>query len=570
MKVTNFHLATTRETPADAEITSHRLMLRCGMVRKLTSGIYTWSPLGLRVLRKVEQVVREEMNRAGALELLMPSVQPAELWEETGRWDQFGPQLLKMTDRGGRQYAFGPTHEEVITDWARQELKSYKQLPATFYQIQTKFRDEIRPRFGVMRSREFIMKDAYSFHIDNDSLQESYEIMHAAYSAIFTRLELNFRAVQADSGAIGGSQSHEFHVLADSGEDLIAFSDMSEYAANTEMAEALPGIDAAPPATKTLQKHATPGCYSIEDVCKALDVEANQTVKTLVVEAEEGIGEGLIALVLRGDHSLNELKAEKLEGVKSPLQLADEEQIKTVIGCGTGSLGPVGLPIPMIVDRSAAVLADFACGANEKGFHSSGINWERDVQATRIEDIRVVVAGDPSPDGNGSLSLLRGIEVGHIFQLGSKYSEAMNAVVLGEDGKAHAMPMGCYGIGVTRIVAAAIEQNHDNRGIIWPLPMAPFQVALLPMNMKKSLRVREAAEALYAELQDAGIDVLFDDRPLRPGVMFNDMELIGIPHRVVVGERGLDAGEIEYRARNESENIQVPLSEIVDYLKQRL
>ena len=566
MKVSNFHLATTRETPADAEIASHRLMLRCGMIRKLTSGIYTWSPLGLRVLRKVEQVVREEMNRAGALEMLMPSVQPEELWEETGRWDQFGPQLLKMTDRGGRQYAFGPTHEEVITDWARQELKSYKQLPATFYQIQTKFRDEIRPRFGVMRSREFIMKDAYSFHIDSDSLQESYEIMHAAYSAIFTRLELNFRPVQADSGAIGGSQSHEFHVLADSGEDLIAFSDISEYAANTEMAEALPGIDTAPAGTESLQKHATPGCHSIEDVCKALDVDAKQTVKTLVVEAEEG----LIALVLRGDHNLNELKAEKLEGVKSPLQMADEEQIKAAIGCGTGSLGPAGLPIPMIVDRSAAVLADFVCGANEKGFHNSGINWGRDVQATRIEDIRVVVAGDPSPDGKGTLSLLRGIEVGHIFQLGSKYSESMNAVVLGEDGKAHAMPMGCYGIGVTRIVAAAIEQNHDDRGIIWPMPMAPFQVALLPMNMKKSLRVREAAEALYEELQAAGIDVLFDDRPLRPGVMFNDMELIGIPHRVVVGERGLDAGEIEYRARNESENVQVPLSEIVNYLKQRL
>lgn len=566
MKVSNFHLATTRETPADAEIASHRLMLRCGMIRKLTSGIYTWSPLGLRVLRKVEQVVREEMNRAGALEMLMPSVQPEELWEETGRWDQFGPQLLKMTDRGGRQYAFGPTHEEVITDWARQELKSYKQLPATFYQIQTKFRDEIRPRFGVMRSREFIMKDAYSFHIDSDSLQESYEIMHAAYSAIFTRLELNFRPVQADSGAIGGSQSHEFHVLADSGEDLIAFSDISEYAANTEMAEALPGIDTAPAGTESLQKHATPGCHSIEDVCKALDVDAKQTVKTLVVEAEEG----LIALVLRGDHNLNELKAEKLEGVKSPLQMADEEQIKAAIGCGTGSLGPAGLPIPMIVDRSAAVLADFVCGANEKGFHNSGINWGCDVQATRIEDIRVVVAGDPSPDGKGTLSLLRGIEVGHIFQLGSKYSESMNAVVLGEDGKAHAMPMGCYGIGVTRIVAAAIEQNHDDRGIIWPMPMAPFQVALLPMNMKKSLRVREAAEALYEELQAAGIDVLFDDRPLRPGVMFNDMELIGIPHRVVVGERGLDAGEIEYRARNESENVQVPLSEIVNYLKQRL
>ena len=566
MKVSQFHLATTRETPAEAEISSHQLMLRCGMIRKLTSGIYVWSPLGLRVLRKVENVVREEMNRAGALEMLMPSVQPAELWNETGRWDQFGPQLLKITDRGGREYAFGPTHEEVITDWARHELKSYKQLPATFYQIQTKFRDEIRPRFGVMRSREFIMKDAYSFHIDDDSLQETYKVMHAAYSAIFTRLELEFRAVEADSGAIGGSQSHEFHVLADSGEDLIAYSDESQYAANTEMAEALPGIDTAPAASKSIQKHATPGCHSIDDVCKALEVTAERTVKTLVVEAEEG----LVALVLRGDHSLNELKAEKLDGIKIPLQLADEDQIKAAIGCGTGSLGPVGLPIPLIIDRSAAVLADFVGGANENGFHISGINWGRDVPADRIEDIRVVVAGDPSPDGKGTLSLLRGIEVGHIFQLGSKYSESMNAVVLGEDGKAHAMPMGCYGIGVTRIVAAAIEQNHDDRGIIWPLPMAPFQVALLPMNMKKSLRVREATEALYTELQAAGIDVLFDDRPVRPGVMFNDMELIGIPHRIVVGERGLDAGEVEYRARNESDNTQIPRTEIVDYLKKRL
>jgi len=566
MKSSQFHLATTRETPADAEIASHRLMLRTGMIRKLTSGIYIWSPLGLRVLRKVEHIVREEMNRAGALEMLMPSVQPAELWEETGRWDQFGPQLLKMTDRNGRQYAFGPTHEEVITDWARQELKSYKQLPATFYQIQTKFRDEIRPRFGVMRSREFIMKDAYSFHIDNASLQQSYDSMHAAYTAIFTRLELTFRAVQADSGAIGGSQSHEFHVLADSGEDYIAYSDSSDYAANTEMAEALPGVDAPPAAGASVQKHATPGCHSIEDVCKKLNVEATQTIKTLIVEADDG----LIALVLRGDHQLNELKAEKIEGIKAPLTMADEEQIKTTIGCGTGSLGPLGLPIPMIVDRSAAVLADFVCGANENGFHNSGVNWERDVTATQIADLRVVVAGDPSPDGKGTLSLLRGIEVGHIFQLGSKYSESMNAVVLGEDGKAHAMPMGCYGIGITRIVAAAIEQNHDDRGIIWPLPLAPFEVVLLPMNMKKSLRVREAAEKLYAELVDAGIDVLFDDRPLRPGVMFNDMELIGIPHRIVIGERGLDAGEIEYRARNESENIQVPLVEIISYLKQRL
>ncbi len=566
MKVSQFHLATTRETPAEAEISSHQLMLRCGMIRKLTSGIYVWSPLGLRVLRKVENIVREEMNRAGALEMLMPSVQPAELWHETGRWDQFGPQLLKMKDRSGREYAFGPTHEEVITDWARHELKSYKQLPATFYQIQTKFRDEIRPRFGVMRSREFIMKDAYSFHIDDESLQQTYEVMHAAYSAIFTRLKLKFRAVDADSGAIGGSQSHEFHVLADSGEDLIAYSDESGYAANTEMAEALAGIDTAPIASESIQKHATPGCHTIGDVCKALEVTAERTVKTLVVEAEEG----LIALVLRGDHSLNELKAEKLEGVKTPLQLADEDQIKAAVGCGTGSLGPVGLPIPMIIDRSAAVLADFIGGANEKGFHNSGINWGRDVAADRIEDIRHVVAGDPSPDGKGTLSLLRGIEVGHIFQLGSKYSESMNAVVLGEDGKAHVMPMGCYGIGITRIVAAAIEQNHDDRGVIWPLPLAPFQVALLPMNMKKSLRVREATEALYTELQDAGIDVLFDDRPVRPGVMFNDMELIGIPHRIVVGERGIDAGEVEYRARNESDNIQVPMAEIVDYLKKRL
>ncbi len=566
MKVSQFHLATTRETPADAEIASHRLMLRCGMIRKLTSGIYTWSPLGLRVLRKVENIVREEMDRAGGLEMLMPSVQPAELWEESGRWDQFGPQLLKMTDRGGRQYAFGPTHEEVITDWARNELKSYKQLPATFYQIQTKFRDEIRPRFGVMRAREFIMKDAYSFHLDASSLEQTYELMFAAYSAIFTRLGLNFRAVQADSGAIGGSASHEFHVLAESGEDLIAFSDQSDYAANTELAEALPHTQSAPAGKQDLEKVATPDTQTIEAVCANLKVEPTQTLKTLIVNGTDG----LIALILRGDHNLNELKAEKLAAVSSPLQLANEKTIKAELGCEIGSLGPVGLKIPTIIDRSAAVVADFCCGANTDGYHYTGANWGRDAEATQVEDLRTVVAGDPSPDGKGTLSLLRGIEVGHIFQLGTKYSESMHAVVLGEDGKSHAMPMGCYGIGVSRIVAAAIEQNHDDKGIIWPAPLAPFQVALLPMNMKKSHRVREAAETLYAELQDSGIDVLFDDRPVRPGVMFNDMELIGIPHRIVIGERGLDAGELEYRARNQSDNIQVPIDEIIAYLKQRL
>ncbi len=566
MKVSQFHLATTRETPADAEVTSHRLMLRTGMIRKLTTGIYTWSPLGLRVLRKVEDIVREEINRAGGLEMLMPAVQPAELWEETGRWDQYGPLLLKMTDRGGRQYAFGPTHEEVITDWARQELKSYKQLPVIFYQIQTKFRDEIRPRFGVMRAREFIMKDAYSFHLDAASLEQSYAIMFTAYSAIFTRLGLDFRAVQADSGEIGGSASHEFHVLADSGEDLIAFSDQSDYAANIELAEALPHCQTAPDSEQSLEKIATPECNTIESVCAKLNVAPEQTLKTLIVEGTDG----LVALVLRGDHSLNPLKAEKLDIVASPLQLADDAAIKATLNCSPGSLGPVSLNIPIITDRSAAVTADFVCGANTDGYHYTGANWGRDAKLTQVEDLRSVVAGDPSPDGKGTLSLLRGIEVGHIFQLGTKYSKSMNAVVLGEDGKSHAMPMGCYGIGISRIVAAAIEQNHDDKGIIWPAPLAPFQVALLPMNMKKSHRVREAAEKLYAELQAAGVDVLFDDRLVRPGVMFNDMELIGVPHRIVIGERGLDAGELEYRARNESDNIQVPIAEVVEYIQQRL
>ena len=569
MKTSKFHLVTTRETPADAEVISHQLMLRSGMIRKLTSGIYSWSPLGHRVLRRVEQVVREEMDRAGCLEMLMPAIQPAELWQESHRWDQFGPLLLKLSDRGQRDYCFGPTHEEVITDFARAELRSYKQLPITFYQIQMKFRDEIRPRFGVMRAREFLMKDAYSFHIDETSLGETYQVMHQAYSRIFSRLGLNFRVVEADSGAIGGSASHEFHVLADSGEDVIAFSDSGSYAANTELAASLPPEAEAAGPTKDSSLTDTPGIGTIEELVSGFDVTADQTVKTLIVEAAEDSGSEFVALLIRGDHQLNELKAEKLPLVASPLCYASEEQIRAVVGAGPGSLGPVGLDLPMIADFAAAVVSDFATGANRDGQHYFGVNWGRDVGLPETADLRMVVDGDPSPDGDGTLRLCRGIEVGHIFQLGSKYSESMNAVVLDEAGKARAMPMGCYGIGVSRIVAAAIEQNHDQRGIIWPMPMAPFQLALLPMNMHKSHRVREAAEALYTQLLDAGIDVLFDDRALRPGVMFNDMELIGIPHRLVVGERGLDQGQLEYRRRDQQDNQLIEIDGVVEFIQQQ-
>ncbi len=559
MKTSKFHIMTTRETPADAEIVSHQLMLRTGMIRKLTAGIYSWSPLGWRVLKKVEKIVRQEMDRAGYLEMLMPAVQPAELWKETGRWDDFGAQLLKIHDRAGRGYVFGPTHEEVITDLARNELRSYKQLPVTFYQIQTKFRDEIRPRFGVMRAREFLMKDAYSFHIDETSLDETYWEMYQVYVRIFERAGLRFRAVRADSGAIGGSQSHEFHVLAESGEDQIAFSTGSDFAANVELAEALAPGGSAPEPVELMQLVDTPKAHTINELVEQFDLPIEKTVKTLVVEAAEGSGASFIALLVRGDHTLNEFKAARLPQVASPVRFASDEEIREVIGAGPGSLGPVNLDIPCIIDRSVAVLADFSAGANQENKHFFGINWGRDVEMPEQADIRNVVEGDPSPDGKGDIQLARGIEVGHIFQLGTKYSKSMNAVVLGEDGKSHLMPMGCYGIGVSRIVAAAIEQNHDDSGICWPEPIAPFQVAILPMNAKKSHRVREAAEKLYEELVKAGVEVLLDDRNVRPGVMFNDMELIGIPHRVVVGERGLDEGILEYRKRTATENENISL-----------
>ena len=570
MKTSKFHIMTTRETPADAEIVSHQLMLRSGMIRKLTAGIYSWSPLGWRVLKKVECIVREEMDRAGYLEMLMPAVQPAELWKETGRWDDFGSQLLKIHDRAGRDYVFGPTHEEVITDLARNELRSYKQLPVTFYQIQTKFRDEIRPRFGVMRAREFLMKDAYSFHIDGTSLDETYWQMYDVYSRIFERAGLHFRAVRADSGAIGGSQSHEFHVLADSGEDQIAFSSESDFAANVELAEAVvPAGDRAEPAEE-LRLVDTPDSHTINELVEQFDVPVEKTVKTLIVEAAEESGSDFIALLVRGDHSLNEFKAAKLPRVAAPVRFATDEEIRSVTGAGPGSLGPVKLGIPCIVDRSVALMSDFTAGANQDDKHYFGINWGRDVELPEQADLRNVVEGDPSPDGKGTIQLARGIEVGHIFQLGTKYSESMNAVVLGEDGKSHVMPMGCYGIGVSRIVAAAIEQNHDENGICWPEPIAPFQVAILPRNAKKSHRVREAAEQLYADLLAAGVEVILDDRNVRPGVMFNDMELIGIPHRVVIGERGLDQGVLEYRRRTDSENGEIPLEGAVEALLEKL
>ena len=559
MKTTQFHLFTTRETPAEAEIISHQLMLRCGMIRKLTSGIYTWSPLGLRVLRKVEAVVRDELNQAGYQELLMPAVQPSELWQESGRWEKFGAQLLKIKDRAGREYCFGPTHEEVMTDFVRSEIRSYKQLPITFYQIQTKFRDEIRPRFGVMRSREFLMKDAYSFHIDHDSLDETYWEMYDVYSRIFTRLGLRFRSVEADSGAIGGNKSHEFHVLAESGEDQIAFSDQSDYASNVELTPvASPEVSLAAP-TEEMRSVDTPNAHTIEELVDGFNVPVEKTIKTLVVQAAEGQDAAFVALLIRGDRTLNALKAEKLDLVASPLQFASDKEIRDVIGAGPGSLGPVGLSIPVIADQEVAVMSDFTAGANIDDKHYFGINWNRDVDMPITADLRTAVEGDPSPDGKGTLNMARGIEVGHIFQLGTAYSEAMNAVVLGEDGKSHIMPMGCYGIGITRTVASAIEQNNDKRGICWPEPIAPFQVVVLPMNAKKSHRVREAAEKLYAELLDAGVEVLYDDRDLRPGVMFTDMELIGIPHRVVIGERGLDSGALEYRHRRDSENSEIPL-----------
>jgi prolyl-tRNA synthetase len=564
MRFSEFGLTTLKEVPAEAEIVSHKLMLRAGLIRRLASGLFTWMPLGLRVLRKVEAVVREEMNRAGALELLMPAVQPAELWQQTGRWEQYGPLLLRMHDRHQREFCFGPTHEEVITDVASRELRSYKQLPVNYYQIQTKFRDEIRPRFGVMRSREFIMKDAYSFDIDHDGLEVSYQKMHAAYTAIFERLGLEFRVVWADSGEIGGSKSQEFHVIADSGEDAIAYCDGSDFASNIETAPTFPVDGERPAATQNLEKIATPGVKTIADLCKLLGIEASQTVKTLIVEGDDDP----VALVLRGDHELNAVKAQKLPGVASPLVMADDKTIREATGSAAGSLGPVGLEIPVYIDHAVANLADFSCGANEVGFHYTGVNFERDLPGPDSVDIRNVVEGDPAPDGQGELSIARGIEVGHIFQLGTKYSEAMGATVQDREGKDRVMEMGCYGIGITRIVGAAIEQNHDDNGIIWPAPLAPFDVALVPINMHRSEAVREAAEALYAELTEAGVEVLFDDRDVRPGVKFADAELIGIPHRVVVSDRGLAAGELEYRHRRDEESRNLKREEALKLLKE--
>ena len=569
MRTSQYLLATVKETPADAVVISHQLMLRAGMVRKLASGLYNWLPTGLRVLRKVEQIVREEMDRAGAQEVLMPVVQPMELWEESGRAPAYGPELLRITDRHNNPFCLGPTHEEVITDLVRNELHSYKQLPANFYQIQTKFRDEIRPRFGIMRSREFIMKDAYSFHADMESLAATYQVMHQAYCAIFDRLGLDYRPVEADTGAIGGAASHEFHVLADSGEDDIAFSDSSDYAANVELAEALaPSVERPAPGA-AMEKVDTPNAKTIEELVAQFDLPMEKTVKTLVVKgAEEG---QLVALLVRGDHELNDIKAEKLDAVAAPMEFASEEEIRQAIGAGPGSLGPVGLPIPIVIDRSVAVMSDFGAGANEDGKHYFNINWERDVALPQVADLRNVVEGDPSPDGKGTLTIKRGIEVGHIFQLGTKYSEALGAKVLDENGKSVVMPMGCYGIGVTRVVAAAIEQNHDDRGIIWPAAIAPFQVALVPVNIKKSPRERELAEKLYAELTDAGIEVLFDDREKeRLGVKLADSELLGIPHRVVIAERGMDNGVLEYKGRGDAENTEVAMDEVLAFLKGKL
>ena len=564
MRLSQFHLATVKEVPADAEIASHRLMLRAGMIRKLASGLYTWSPLGLRVLRKVEGIVREEMNRAGAIEMLMPSVQPKELWEETGRWQKFGGQLLKIKDRKEQEFCYGPTHEEVITDFARNELKSYKQLPLNFYQIQTKFRDEIRPRFGVMRAREFLMKDAYSFHLDPASLAATYEVMYQAYSRIFTRLGLTFRAVQADTGAIGGNASHEFQVLADSGEDAIAFSDQSDYAANIEKAEALAPSQARPAPSAELQLVETPNVRTVEDVTRHFGVPADRVLKTILVRGKEG----LVALCLRGDHDINDVKAGKLAELPDESVLASEEEILAATGTRPGFIGPVGLPasIPVIVDRSAAILADFICGGSANDKHYSGANWERDARITRVEDLRQVVAGDPSPDGNGTLRIARGIEVGHVFQLGQKYAEALKATVLDDQGKPQVMFMGCYGIGVSRIVAAAIEQRHDDAGVIWPEAMAPWRVAVCVINPKNVPDIATAAESLYKQLNDLGIEAVLDDRGLRPGAMFADMELIGIPHRVVVSERGLAAGTLEYRARHEIEARNVTQEELLALL----
>ncbi|PWD86430.1 proline--tRNA ligase [Ignatzschineria cameli] len=566
MKTSQFLISTLRDTPNDAEIKSHQLMLRAGLIRRVTSGIYSWSPLGLRVLKKTEAIVREEMNNAGALEMLMPSAQPAELWIESGRWEQFGPELLRFKDRHTREYCLGPTHEEVITDFARQELKSYRQLPINFYQIQWKFRDEIRPRFGVMRSREFLMKDAYSFHIDAESLDETYNKMYRAYSNILDRLDLEYRAVFADSGAIGGSKSQEFHVITQAGEDAIVYSTESDYAANVEAAEAI-AIGVRGEATSPLKKVETPNVHSIEDLAKFLNSPAEMHLKTLILHGKE---DELIAVCLRGDHELNEVKAENSGLFKTPLQFATDEEIAEQLNTTPGSIGPVNLPIRMVFDRQAALMSNFSCGANETGFHYIGVNIGRDLPEPEVLDLREIKVGDPSPCGKGTIAMARGIEVGHIFQLGDRYSKAMNATVLDQNGKATVMQMGCYGIGVTRIVAAAIEQRNDDAGIIWPKAIAPFTLSLIPMNYGKSALVKETTDRLYDELMALGIDVLLEDRNIRPGEAFSDHELIGIPFRIVVGDRTLKNGEVEFKARGDEEATMVPLDQVVEFVKAQI
>lgn len=573
MRATQLLLATQKETPADAVVISHQLMLRAGMIRKSAAGLYSWLPVGLRVLRKVEQIVREEMDKSGAQEVLMPVVQPSDLWVESGRWEQFGPELTRFKDRHDTPYCLGPTHEEVITDLIRNEVSSYKQLPANFYQIQTKFRDEVRPRFGVMRAREFIMKDAYSFHLTRESLLETYEVMHRTYCNIFSRIGLNFRAVLADTGSIGGTGSHEFHVLADSGEDDIVFSNSGDYAANIEMAEALAPTEINSEPAKTLEKIATPKSKTVEEVAAAFDVATLAVLKTLIVlgEPDEKGHQPLIAMVVRGDHTLNKVKAGKIEGVANPLTFASDSRVSAELGADVGSIGPIGLQIPVIVDRAAAAAVNFICGANETGYHCINANWGRDARATSVADIRNIERGDPSPDGKGTVEIKRGIEVGHIFQLGDKYSKAMKAKVLDDNGREQPMIMGCYGIGVSRVVAAAIEQNHDAQGIIWPDAIAPFQVALVPINMHKSDAVAQKCAELYEDLKRRGYDVLFmDEVKARLGVMLADVELIGIPHRLVVGDRGIESGTVEYKSRKDSESINVPLNELANFLVERV
>ncbi|WP_221798377.1 proline--tRNA ligase [Oceanobacter mangrovi] len=574
MRATEFLLATEKETPADAVVVSHQLMLRAGMIRKLAAGLYTWMPLGLRTLRKVENIVRDEMNKAGAQEVLMPAVQPAELWEETGRWFQYGGELLRVKDRHNRDFCIGPTHEEVITDMARNQLSSYKQLPVNLYQIQTKFRDETRPRFGVMRAREFIMKDAYSFHANEESLQDTYDKMHAAYCNVFNRMGLDFRPVMADTGSIGGAKSHEFQVLADSGEDDIVFSNGSDYAANVELAEALPPVGERAAPTQDMHVVDTPNAKTIAALVEQHGIAIEKTVKTLIVrgEADEDGNYELIALLVRGDHELNEIKAEKIDGVASPFQFANEEEMRPVVGAGPGSIGPVGLNMRIIADHALSISSDFGAGANIDGKHYFGINWERDLPLPEFADLRNVVAGDPSPCGNGTIEIKRGIEVGHIFQLGTKYSEAMKATVLDENGKDRTMIMGCYGIGISRVVAAAIEQNHDANGIIWPDAIAPFHIGIVPMNYHRSEAVQQATDKLYAELVAAGYDVYLDDRDKKtsPGVKFADMELMGFPHRLVISDKGLEAGTVEYKARRSDDKQDIDVDGLMDFLQQQV